>query len=307
MKKAEFDSPWKVILDTYLQDFMMLCFPKVAAIVDWAKGYTSLDQELHRMMKNSKVGKRYVDKLMKVWLKSGEEVCVFLHIEIQNQKEPLFPERLFTYYYRLFDYYKEPVITLAVLTDKNKSWRPTHYRHALGGCQIELQFPMVKLLDYRSKIKTLEKMKNPFSTVVLAHLAALDTQEDAQSRFLQKVALTRRLYRKGWSKQEIIDFYIFLDYIMALPPEFELQYNNEIERIEEKQNVRYITGMERIGIEKGVVQGETKVLLRQLQHKFGQLTPRYRTKLKEANSNMLLALADRVLDAHSLEEVFAES
>jgi hypothetical protein len=319
MKKNEFDSPWKRILGVYLQDFLSLCFPKVADIIDWTKEYTSLEQELRRIVKGATIGERSVDKLMKVWLKSGEEVCIFLHIEVQNRKEDVFPERLFVYYYRLFDHYKKPVITLAVLTDKNKNWRPTHYRHELAGCQVELQFPMVKLLDYHDQKEILERMDNPFSTVILAHLAALETQKDDQSRLQQKLALTRRLYKKGWSKKAIIDFFVFIDYVMALPPEFELQYRNEIEQFEEKENMRYITSIERMGIEKGieqgiergietgVIRGETTMLLRLLRHKFGSLTSLYENKVKEANANSLEHWADRVLDAQTLDDVFRDA
>jgi hypothetical protein len=37
--------------------------------------------------------------------------------EIQNERDPFFDERLFIYHYRIFDKTRDPVITLALLTD----------------------------------------------------------------------------------------------------------------------------------------------------------------------------------------------
>jgi hypothetical protein len=39
-----------------------------------------------------------------------------------------------------------------------------------------------------------------------------------------KTALTRRLYQKGWSRQDVLSLYTFIDWVVALPPELELNY-----------------------------------------------------------------------------------
>jgi hypothetical protein len=46
--------------------------------------------------------------------------------------------------------------------------------HVLG-CRAGLHFPVVKLLDYRADWAALENSDNPFATVVMAHLKALET------------------------------------------------------------------------------------------------------------------------------------
>ncbi len=42
-----------------------------------------LDKELQPIVRQAKRGRRYVDKLVKVWLKSGQEQLDLIHIEVQ--------------------------------------------------------------------------------------------------------------------------------------------------------------------------------------------------------------------------------
>jgi hypothetical protein len=57
-------------------------------------------------------------------------------------------------------------------------------------------------------------------------------------------------------------------------------------------------------MQQGRVQGERAVLERQLQHRFGALTPELHQKLEQATTEELERWADRVLDANTLEEIF---
>src|SRR4029077_14802574 len=111
-QRVNFDTPWKNILDVYFQPFMEIFHPEAAAAIDWTKGYESLDKELNAITKDAEMGGCIVDKLMKVWRKDGNEIWVLLHIEVQDQWEAGFPERMFVYYYRLFDRYKKPIVSL---------------------------------------------------------------------------------------------------------------------------------------------------------------------------------------------------
>ncbi|MBF5057704.1 putative transposase [Alcanivorax sp. 521-1] len=66
-------------------------------------------------------------------------------------------------------------------------------------------------------------------------------------------------------------------------------------------------GMER-GMEQGMAQGrlegERKLVLRVIQHRFGELPAAYRLRLQSASQDELEDLADRVLDASSLDDLF---
>ena len=96
---------------------------------------------------------------------------------------------------------------------------------------------------------------NPFATVVMAHLKTQETSGDATARHDWKLALTRRLYERGYSRDDVVHLYRFIDWLMQLPKALEDQYWQAIEAYEGEKNMSYITYAERVGIEKGIQQG----------------------------------------------------
>jgi hypothetical protein len=168
--RDEFDSPWKEILEAYFQDFMQFFFPQTHNDIDWSRGYDFLDQELRQVVRDAELGKRLVDKLVKVWKLSGEETWVLAHIEIQSQEESQFSERMFVYYYRLRDRYQQKIVSLAILGDERETWRPQTFREELWDCEVTFRFPIIKLLDYAPRWAELESSPNPFAIAVMTHL-----------------------------------------------------------------------------------------------------------------------------------------
>ncbi|WP_295438068.1 hypothetical protein [uncultured Thiodictyon sp.] len=138
-----------------------------------------------------------------------------------------------------------------VLTDDRPDWRPARYEQALWGCRALLEFPSVKLLDYRDRVAALEASDNPFALVVLAQLAATATRRDPATRLEHKIGLTRRLYRRGLEREDILSLYAFIDWVLALPDALEEDYHRCIQTIEEAEHMQYVTTAERIGIQKG--------------------------------------------------------
>src|SRR5271165_822564 len=106
---SDFDSPWKEALDFYFEPFLASFFPDVHGDIDWGPGAESLDKELQQIVREAEVGRRYVDKLVKVWLKDGEEQWLLVHIEVQTGEEAGFPRRMYCYNYRIFDKYNKEV------------------------------------------------------------------------------------------------------------------------------------------------------------------------------------------------------
>ncbi|RLC10300.1 MAG: hypothetical protein DRI57_20605 [Deltaproteobacteria bacterium] len=249
--RDDYDSPWKDILGIYFEEFMRFFFPLIAEKIDWSRGYTLLDKELSQITREAERGKRLADRLVKVWKKNGEDAWVLAHPEIQAGREKDFPHRVWVYYYRIHDRYNRPVLSLAVLADKSSKWRPSEYSQELWGCRNEFHFPIVKILDYKKRWEYLEKSDSPFAVVVMAHLKTLETRKDRESRRRWKLELSKDLYRRGFEKQDIINLYRFIDWLMALPSELEKTYHEEFMIFEEEQKMQYVTTAERIGIEKG--------------------------------------------------------
>src|SRR5262245_65444420 len=53
---ADYDSPWKEMLDGYFPAFMAFFFPAAAAEIDWSRGYESLDTELQQIVRDAALG-----------------------------------------------------------------------------------------------------------------------------------------------------------------------------------------------------------------------------------------------------------
>src|SRR5215218_8568473 len=162
----DLDGPWKEALDLYLQDAFAFFFPQAHVEIDWSINYEWMDKELQQVAPEGDQGGQTVDKLVKVRLRDGQDVWVFIHLEIQSQHDPSFAQRMFRYHARLYDRYREEVISLAVLGDTRRGWRPDRFGYARWGCELGLTYPIVKLVDFDRA--TLEASANPCATVVLA-------------------------------------------------------------------------------------------------------------------------------------------
>ena len=237
---------------------MRFFFPKISKEIDWEAGYEAADKELRQIIREAETGKRFADRLFRVQKKNGDETWVMTHVEIQAQKETGFPERTFIYNYRIRDLYKRTAVSLAVLADDNPDWYASVYLDKLWGCLTVFRFPIVKILEYKAKWETLEKSDNPFAVVVMAHLKTMETKGNDSTRKWWKTELTKNLYRQGFEKQDIINLYRFIDWIMLLPAELEDEYHQEIMEFEEEKKMRYVTTAERIGMKKGMKKGMEK-------------------------------------------------
>ena len=242
---ADYDSPWKEVLDRYFEPFLAFFFPQAHADIDWGRRYEVLDKELQKIVRQAKQGKRHVDKLVKVWLKSGEEKWLLIHVEVQTGRERDFPKRMYVYNYRIFSRYDREVISLAVLADDDPKWRPDHFGYGRWGFRAGIQFPVVKLLDYAPQWQVLEADPNPFATVVLAHLKTLETRQAPADRQVWKVQLVKGLYERGMAADDVRQLFHFIDWVMDLPPALEEQFEEEIRRYEEEKRMPYMTSFER--------------------------------------------------------------
>ena len=67
--------------------------------------------------------------------------------------------------------------------------------------------------------------------------------------------LTKKLYRKNCSREQVFRLYRFINYVLKLPKPTASELKKELEAFEEERNMPYITSTERIAGEEGRLQG----------------------------------------------------
>lgn len=115
--------------------------------------------EFQKITKESADKRRYTDKLVEVVLKNNEKKWILIHVEVQAQKEMEFSERMFVYNYRIFDRYRIPVTSIAILADNTALWNPEPFKYGMWGSSMGLDYIKTKLLDYKVKWSYLEKQE----------------------------------------------------------------------------------------------------------------------------------------------------
>ncbi|TFW21060.1 transposase [Duganella callida] len=327
----DYDTPWKEVVTRYFPEFMAFYFNDAYAAIDWSRPYAFLDQELAALSHDAAQGRRLLDKLVRVHLRDGGEQWVLVHLEVQGRHDAGFAERIFTYHYRVYDRYRKPVASLAVLADSGRRWRPSSFAYELLGCEMCLMFPIVKLQDYADCIDELLLNHNPFALVTAAHLMTQQTRHDATRRRAFKWRLTRLLYRHHWDRQRILSLFRAIDWMMRLPEAMEQKFHADVLHLEEGGHAMpYVTSIERIGRQigreegrkegreegrtqgrqegraQGRLQGQAEMLLAVLADRYGALDAAARARVEAADEAQLHRWAHKVIHAASLREVFGD-
>ncbi len=289
---------------------MAFFFPEINANINWSRGYEFLDKEFQQVVKDAEIGRREADKLVKVWRGDGTEVWVLIHVEIQSQAASDFAERMYVYNYRIFDMYRRSVVSLAVLADNQDSWRPNQYQNGLWGCEVNFLFPTVKLLDYQQRRESLAD-NNPFAVIVAAHLTTQQTNQDPDRRYQGKLRIAKSLYQRGYSRQDILELFRLIDWMMSLPEFIESQFKQEIMSFEEDLKMPYITSFERLarqegrseGISEGILQGSRENVIEVLQVRFEMLPSDLIEKIHQIEDlELLKTLLRQGITISSLDE-----
>jgi hypothetical protein len=264
---SEFDVAWKEALEWFFEPFLAFFFPAVHGGIDWKREPTFLDKELQQLVPEATTGRGTVDKLAKVWTPAGEEAWVLVHVEVQSYHDTGFAERMYVYNHRLRDKHGRMPVSLAVLGDDSMTWRPDNYCGGQWGCEVRFTFPLVKLVDYKGRDTAMETDPNPFAAVVLAHLKAHETRDDAVARYDWKIRLVKGLYDRGFDRVRMERLFRVIDWVIKLPKIQKALFKREMTKLEqEKQMDRRPSPTQELwqedGIAIGLRKGIEKVLSR---------------------------------------------
>lgn len=314
----DYDSPWKEIIEGYLDQFFAFYFPTAFSQIDWGHQPEFLDKELRQITREAEVGRRYVDSLAKVWTTEAEEAWVLIHIEVQQQPDTHFAERMYVYNNRIFDVYRRKVASFAVLADNDQRWHPAQFGYDLMGTEVLLRFATTKLIDFHASLDTIAATPNVFGTVTAAHLRTMQWRRDTSMIYRWKLELIKGLYRTGYNRQQILDLFRFIDWLMRLPEALTTRFWTDFRTFEQENSMPYITSIEQLGFKRGLQQGIEQGIEQGIQHglqqlqsvvltllttKFGELPEDVQTTIQSINvPETLSQLSLRAATSSSLQE-----
>jgi hypothetical protein len=85
------------------------------------------------------------------------------------------------------------------------------------------------------------------------------------------------LYEQGYQRQNVLNLYRFIDWLMQLPEDLELEFRQDLERLEQEGQMPYISSIERSAIQKGLQEGRQQGRREEVESlltaKFGEVDP----------------------------------
>jgi Domain of unknown function (DUF4351) len=103
--------------------------------------------------------------------------------------------------------------------------------------------------------------------------------------------LAQQNYAAGYNEEQVVNLFKFLDWVLSLPKGLDDEFWRELKDYEEERNMPYITSVERIGYERGRVEGQQSLVSLQVEQKVGQIPKLFGDRISTLSPEQLEALA----------------
>jgi len=109
--------------------------------------------------------------------------------------------------------------------------------------------------------------------------------------------IAKSLYRRGYSRQDIMELFRLIDWMVNLPEAAEEEFKREIQHFEEENQMPYVTSVERLarqeGLSQGIIQNGREVILDVLEVRFQEVPTEVIQKINEIEDPALLKTLHR--------------
>lgn len=230
MKKRDYDSAWKTILEAFQQEIVELLFPEIYPKINWEIPSETLDNELLEIQKDifSKEDTRKVisDKIIKVKLKDNESKILFIHVEVQSysSNENVFAERMFRYFYRIWDKFRykykdtSDIVGAAIYTYRGSSGKDKRYIYNYQDLKEDILIYNFRTIDVETLNLDNIRDENPLKLVFKIAKRLLNTKPNDKDIFLAKIELFNELinYNKVKTLDQRKALTYFLEYLFLI-------------------------------------------------------------------------------------------
>jgi hypothetical protein len=125
----------------------------------------------------------------------------------------------------------------------------------------------------------------------MMHLRTLETTSNPQARKEYKLSLIKRLYEQGRNRQDIINFYGLIDWLMTLSKELQSEFDQQVTQYEETMKMPYITSIER----SGELKGKQELTIKLFNQRFGVIEQPLIEQIRQLSGEQLEDLTNVLL------------
>ncbi|ULP73503.1 hypothetical protein BDGGKGIB_03157 [Nodularia sphaerocarpa UHCC 0038] len=204
---------------------------------------------------------------------------------------------MFHYFARLDSKFLMPIFPIVIFSyDEPK--RPEKSQYVVN-------FPHRKILEFNYVAIQLNNLNwrnflNKPNPVAAALMAKMNFQPE--ERIKVKLECLRMLVTLQLNPAKIELISGFIDTYLKLNTTEEQELNAELHQanlVEEEKIMEIVTSW----MEKGIEQGEQKIVKRQLKRRFNDITPAIESRINELSSPQIESLADAIFDLQTLEDL----
>jgi Domain of unknown function (DUF4351) len=247
----------------------------------------------------------------------GEDAAILFHLEAQASPESQFPQRIFFYFARLHQKYRQRIYPIVIFSfDKPYRAEPNTYT---------VEFPNRKVLEFSFEAIQLNRLNwqdflnqpNPVAAALMSKMRIAPKDRPRVKVECLRLLATLQL---DPARTKLISG--FVDTYLRLNATENQVFQAEIDRIEPTQRegvMQIVTswmqegieqgiergieqGIER-GIERGIEQGERSLVLRQLTKQVGELPAEVRDRIDQLAIAQVEALGEALLEFTTLADL----
>lgn len=250
-ERADYDGLWKDAIERFLPRLLERVLPDLYTDVDFSVKPEFLENELRDIAQFDNNPALYVDELIRLILKNGDDAWILLHIEVQGPGGDAISGRMFNYMTLIYAHHHELPVALAILTSRRPS-------EVIGEYSVEnhygtkLSYTYNCFEVYEQDDDKMLQSNNPFD---LIFYAIKNTSKNSQKKkYALLLKLVKILASKGWSEADRRDLFSFIVRAVNLT-DTELQQKFVAEITRGEDNMAELTFVEKYFKDEGIAEG----------------------------------------------------
>jgi hypothetical protein len=283
------DRLFKELISTFFLDFLELFLPELHRTID-PDSVRFLPQEYFADLTAGE--DKIIDLLVEVKL-LGQETAILIHIEAQSTSETAFTQRIFFYFARLHQKYRQRIYPIVIFSfDQPHRPEPNTYT---------IEFPQRKVLEFSFEPIQLNRLNwrdflnqpNPVAAALMSKMRIAPADRPKVKAECLRLLATLRL---DPARTRLISS--FVDTYLKLNAQETQTFQTEIDRIEPQRReevMQIVTSWMQEGIDRGI-ERERSLVLRQLTKRVGELPSPMHDRISALSIDQVEALGEALLE-----------